>query len=123
RVVIGAARGPSWDSARIAFQAILINAPGRATIMLSFAATILPAGLSYGMVLFLISVGLTVTMGLMRVVNLAHGSFAMIGGYTAGYLTQNGVNFYLALAGAAAVAGALGGLAEVTVYRPLYRKG
>ena len=56
--------------------------------MLSFAATILLDGISYGMVLFLISVGLTITMGLMRVVNLAHGSFAMIGGYTAGYLTQ-----------------------------------
>jgi len=91
--------------------------------MLSFAATVLLDGVSYGMVLFLISVGLTITMGLMRVVNLAHGSFAMIGGYTAGYLTQKGVNFYLAIVGAAVVAGALGGLAELTVYRPLYRKG
>jgi branched-chain amino acid transport system permease protein len=62
-------------------------------------------------------------MGLMRVVNLAHGSFAMIGGYTAGYLTQKGVNFYVAIAGAMVVAGALGGLAELTLYRPLYRKG
>ena len=72
-------------------------------------ATVLLDGISYGMVLFLISVGLTVTMGLMRVVNLAHGSFAMIGGYMAGYLTQKGVNFYLALVGAAAVAGAWAG--------------
>ena len=77
--------------------------------MLSFALTILLDGISYGMVLFLISVGLTVTMGLMRVVNLAHGSFAMIGGYTAGYLTQKGINFYLAIVAAAVVAGALGG--------------
>ena len=43
--------------------------------------TILLDGLAYGMVLFIISVGLTVTMGLMRVINLAHGAFAMIGGY------------------------------------------
>jgi branched-chain amino acid transport system permease protein len=91
--------------------------------MLSFATTILLDGLSYGMVLFLISVGLTITMGLMRVVNLAHGSFAMIGGYVAGWLTQRGVNFALALAAAAAAAGLLGALAETTVYRPLYRKG
>ncbi len=43
--------------------------------------TVLLDGLAYGMVLFIISVGLTITMGLMRVVNLAHGGFAMIGGY------------------------------------------
>src|SRR5262249_21716431 len=65
--------------------------------MLSFALTILLDGISYGMILFLISVGLTATMGLMRIVNLAHGSFTMIGGYVAGYLTQHGVNFYFAV--------------------------
>lgn len=90
--------------------------------MLSYAATILLDGISYGMVLFLISVGLTIIMGLMRVVNLAHGSFAMIGGYTAGYLTQKGVDFYLAILGAGLVAGVFGGIAEFTLYRPLYRK-
>jgi branched-chain amino acid transport system permease protein len=91
--------------------------------MLSFAATILLDGISYGMVLFIISVGLTITMGLMRVVNLAHGSFAMIGGYIAGYMTQRGDNFYLALVVATIVPGILGAFAEVTVFRPLYRKG
>ena len=91
--------------------------------MLSFMATVLLDGISYGMILFLISVGLTVTMGLMRIVNLAHGAFAMIGGYVAGYLTQNGGNFYLALLAAAVVAAMLGAIAELTIYRPLYRKG
>jgi branched-chain amino acid transport system permease protein len=91
--------------------------------MLSFALTVLLDGISYGMILFLISVGLTVTMGLMRIVNLAHGAFAMIGGYVAGYLTQRGGNFYLAVLGAAAAAALLGALAEMTIYRPLYRKG
>jgi branched-chain amino acid transport system permease protein len=91
--------------------------------MLSFALTILLDGISYGMVLFIISVGLTVTMGLMRVVNLAHGSFAMIGGYVAGYLTQHGTDFFLALFLATVAAGLLGALCEVTVIRPLYRKG
>jgi branched-chain amino acid transport system permease protein len=90
---------------------------------LGFAFTILLDGVSYGMVLFIISVGLTITMGLMRLVNLSHGSFAMIGGYVAGYMTQAGGNFYLALLMAAIVPGILGGLAEVTVFRPLYRKG
>src|SRR4051795_13268451 len=90
---------------------------------LGFALTILLDGISYGMVLFIISVGLTITMGLMRLVNLAHGSFAMIGGYIAGYLTQAGVNFYVALMIAAIIPGILGGLAEVSVFRPLYRKG
>jgi branched-chain amino acid transport system permease protein len=91
--------------------------------MLSFALTVLLDGISYGMILFLISVGLTVTMGLMRIVNLAHGAFAMIGGYVAGYLTQQGGNFYLAALGGAAAAAALGTVAEMTIYRPLYRKG
>jgi len=91
--------------------------------MLSFALTVLLDGISYGMILFLISVGLTVTMGLMRVVNLAHGAFAMIGGYVAGYLTQQGGNFYLAVIGGAAAAAMLGAIAEMTIYRPLYRRG
>ena len=43
--------------------------------------TILLGGLASGMVLFIVSVGLSVTMGLMGFVNLAHGGFAMLGGY------------------------------------------
>ena len=45
--------------------------------------------LAYGMVLFVISIGLSLTMGLMRVVNLAHGAFAMIGGYLASYAARD----------------------------------
>ena len=44
-------------------------------------AGIVLGGLAAGMVLFIVSVGLSVTMGLMGFVNLAHGGFAMIGGY------------------------------------------
>jgi branched-chain amino acid transport system permease protein len=91
--------------------------------MLSFAATVLLDGVSYGMILFLISVGLTVTMGLMRVVNLAHGAYAMIGGYVAGYLTQRGIDFYLASVAAMVAAAVVGAVTERTIYRPLYRKG
>lgn len=85
--------------------------------------TILLDGLAYGMILFIISVGLTVTMGLMRVVNLAHGAFAMVGGYVAAVMTEAGYDFFLSAAAGAAAAGVFGGVAEMTVYRPLYRKG
>ena len=86
--------------------------------------TILLDGVAYGAILFIISVGLTVTMGLMRVVNLAHGAFAMIGGYLATVLTlRAGVPFLLSALCAAAFSGAIGALAEMTIYRPLYRKG
>ena len=87
------------------------------------ALTILLDGVTYGMVLFIISVGLTVTMGLMRVVNLAHGAFAMVGGYVAAVMTEQGYNFFLAAGVGTVVAGIFGGVAEMTVYRPLYRKG
>jgi branched-chain amino acid transport system permease protein len=87
------------------------------------ALTVLLDGLAYGMVLFIISVGLTVTMGLMNVVNLAHGGFAMAGGYIAAVLVDAGVPFFVATVIAVLAAGALGAIAELTVYRPLYRKG
>jgi branched-chain amino acid transport system permease protein len=54
--------------------------------------TILSIGIdafSYGMALFIICIGLSLTMGLMRVVNLAHGAFAMIGGYIASYVARD----------------------------------
>ena len=51
-------------------------------------ANILIDGIAYGMVLFIIAVGLSVTLGLMRFVNLAHGAFAMTGGYLAAWLIR-----------------------------------
>ncbi len=87
------------------------------------AFTILLDGVAYGMILFIISVGLTVTMGLMRIVNLAHGAFAMVGGYFATVLTLKGIPFLWSCVAAGLFAGALGALAEMTLYRPLYRKG
>jgi branched-chain amino acid transport system permease protein len=85
--------------------------------------TILLDGIAYGMVLFVISVGLTVTMGLMRIINLAHGAFAMIGGYLASMLLGDGFSFFAAAFIAAAAVSVLGAGAELTIYRPLYRKG
>ncbi|MBT3550047.1 MAG: branched-chain amino acid ABC transporter permease [Rhodospirillaceae bacterium] len=85
--------------------------------------TILLDGLAFGMILFIISVGLTITMGLMRVINLAHGAFAMVGGYVVAILTGDGMNLWLAILIGCTAAGLLGGLAEMTILRPLYRKG
>jgi len=75
--------------------------------------------LAYGMVLFVISIGLSVTMGLMRVVNLAHGAFAMIGGYIASYAAQD-----LGLGYAAAIRLAVVGtvLIAIPLERLLYRR-
>lgn len=80
-------------------------------------------GLAYGMVLFVVAVGLSVTLGLMRFVNLSHGAFAMVGGYCAAYLTGTAQwSFWLAVPVALLVTGALGALLEVLVLRHLYRR-
>jgi len=77
--------------------------------------------LAYGMVLFVISIGLSLTMGLMRVVNLAHGAFAMVGGYAASWLgTSQGVPFPLMLAGAVLFTVILALPLERFLYRPIY---
>ncbi|MBO0763556.1 MAG: branched-chain amino acid ABC transporter permease [Hyphomicrobiaceae bacterium] len=69
--------------------------------------SILVDGVSYGMILFIISIGLSITMGLMRVVNMAHGGFAMLGGFmAAAIMAWAGTRFEAALA-AASVAVAL----------------
>jgi branched-chain amino acid transport system permease protein len=83
--------------------------------------TIIFDGLAAGMLLFLISVGLSVTLGLMNFVNLAHGAFAMLGGYVCALmLSAAGLPFFLALAGAAASAAIAGVILERTLYRRLY---
>jgi len=75
--------------------------------------------LAYGMVLFVISIGLSVTMGLMRVVNLAHGGFAMIGGYFASYAARDlGLGYAAALL--IAVIGTV--IIAIPIERFLYRR-
>jgi len=86
-------------------------------------ANILIDGIAYGMVLFIIAVGLSVTLGLMRFVNLAHGAFAMTGGYIAAWLVrEQGLSFYVGAPLAVIATGLLGALLEVTVLRHLYRR-
>jgi branched-chain amino acid transport system permease protein len=78
-------------------------------------------GLTLGMVLYLISVGLSVTMGLMGFVNLAHGAFAMAGGYVMTTLMNRwGVGFPLALLVAVAVVIVASLVLERWLYRRFY---
>ena len=85
-------------------------------------AVVLFDGVAYGMLLFLMAVGLSVTMGLMNFVNLAHGSFAMAGGYAAAVLMNaHGVGFGLALLAAFVASALLGAVLEWLLYRRLYR--
>lgn len=78
-------------------------------------------GVAYGMLLFLIAVGLSITMGLMNFVNLAHGSFAMVGGYAASVLMSRFcLGFFPALVAAFVCAALIGAVLEFLFYRRLY---
>ncbi|MCS6931029.1 MAG: branched-chain amino acid ABC transporter permease [Acetobacteraceae bacterium] len=83
--------------------------------------TVLVDGVASGMLLFVLACGLSVTLGLMNFVNLAHGAFGMAGGYLCVVLlNQHGVPFIPAVAAAALFAAALGFVLERTLYRQLY---
>lgn len=85
--------------------------------------TILFDGVAYGMLLFVLACGLAVTLGLMNFVNLAHGAFAMAGGYvTAVLMNRFGVPFLLTLPLAFLVPAAIGLVLERTLYVRLYNR-
>ena len=85
--------------------------------------TIIFDGIAFGMLLFLISVGLSVTLGLMNFVNLAHGAFAMAGGYiTVVLVNRLGVPFLLGLPLAFLFTALIGGVLERTLYVHVYEK-
>jgi branched-chain amino acid transport system permease protein len=90
--------------------------------MIAPAVGVIFDGFAYGMLLFLLSVGLSVTLGLMNFVNLAHGAFAMLGGYIAATLMNAlGWPFLATLPIAFALTGAVSVAFERTLYRRLYR--
>jgi branched-chain amino acid transport system permease protein len=90
--------------------------------MLSSLAAVLFDGFAYGMLLFLLSVGLSVTLGMMNFVNLAHCSFAMVGGYATVTLVNDfGWPFLATLPMAFVAGGAISVVLERTLYRRLYR--
>jgi branched-chain amino acid transport system permease protein len=79
-------------------------------------------GLAYGILLFLMAIGLSVTMGMMNFINLAHGAFAMLGGYVAVTMTgAMGLPFLLSLPVAFLGVGGISALFEATLYRRFYR--
>ena len=85
--------------------------------------TILFDGIAYGMLLFVLACGLSVTLGLMNFVNLAHGAFAMAGGYCTVILVNSwGVPFFAALPLAFLFSALLGLVLERTLYVHVYRK-
>jgi branched-chain amino acid transport system permease protein len=90
--------------------------------MLAPVIGVLFDGFAYGMLLFLLSVGLSVTLGMMNFVNLAHCSFAMLGGYVTVTLMQKGGWPFLATLPIAFVAAAAASVVlERVLYRRLYR--
>lgn len=81
-------------------------------------------GLSYGMILFLVTVGLSLILGIMGVLNLANGSFYMLGAYVAfSLVVRSGYPFLLALLIAPLVIAGLSLLLEMGLLRPTYRLG
>jgi branched-chain amino acid transport system permease protein len=85
-------------------------------------AAVLFDGIAYGMLLFLLSVGLSVTLGMMNFVNLAHCSFAMVGGYvTVSLMNGLGWPFFATLPAAFFGAAVFSVILERTLYRRLYR--
>jgi branched-chain amino acid transport system permease protein len=89
--------------------------------ILSAALFVLLYGVSYGLVLFTIAIGLVITMGLMQIVNLAHGAFAAIGGYIAvGLMNAAGVPFLATLCAAVAIVVLLSFMLERLIYVRLY---
>ena len=90
--------------------------------LLTIAVSILFDGLAYAMFLFITSVGLSVTMGLMGFVNLAHGAFAMAGGYIVVSLTRSlGIDFVPSLLISAVVIAVASVPFERGLYRRLYK--
>lgn len=89
---------------------------------LSTFLTLTVDGVSYGMMLFLISVGLTITLGVMRVVNLTHSAFAMIGGFlTLWVMKSSGMNYFVALPLGVAGTMVLSLVLERTLYQWVYK--
>jgi branched-chain amino acid transport system permease protein len=79
-------------------------------------------GVAYGSLLFLISIGLSVTMGLMNFVNLAHGAFAMMGGYVCvTVMSRMGIPFLATLPVAFIVTAGTGAMLERLLYQRLYK--
>jgi branched-chain amino acid transport system permease protein len=79
-------------------------------------------GVQYGLLLFLLASGLTLIFGIMGVINLAHGSFYMVGAYLAYWLVRITGSFWLAIPIGAAMALIIGIVLEITLFSRLYKR-
>ena len=79
-------------------------------------------GLQFGVMLFLMAAGLTLIFGVMGLINLAHGSFYMIGAFACAAVAAATGSYWVGLAASLAAAAAAGALVEVAVIRRLYRR-
>src|ERR671912_1914886 len=79
-------------------------------------------GIQYGLLLFLLASGLTLIFGIMGVINLAHGSFYMVGAYLAYWLAKATGSLWFAIPIGIAIAFAIGLLLETTIIRRLYKR-
>ena len=77
-------------------------------------------GIVYGLLIFLLAAGLTLIFGMMDVINLAHGSFYMVGAYVGFAVARWSNNFWLALIVAPCIVGLLGLVVERGLLRPMY---
>ena len=79
-------------------------------------------GVQFGVTLLLMASGLTLVFGIMNLINLAHGSFFMVGAYVAATVLGTGAGFALSLLAGVLAAGAVGMLVELVVMRRLYER-
>lgn len=79
-------------------------------------------GLSIGLILFLIGAGLSLILGVMGILNLAHGAFYMVGAYVGVTVAGEGANFWLAALAGAMAAGLVGLITERLFFRHLYKQ-
>lgn len=113
--------GPAWTAAGVALVVLLANAfATRPGLFVDQAV----GGLVYGLILVLIALGLSIVLGLLGVVNFAHGAFFMVGAYlTYQVVVAWGLSFWAALVLVPLLVGLLGVLVERFVLRFLYDEG
>ena len=82
----------------------------------------LVTGVAYGMLYFMIAAGLTIILGVMNVVNLAHGTLFMLGSYIAFTFISNEVNYWIALVLSVILTGVFGIILEKVLIKHVYGK-
>ena len=79
-------------------------------------------GLQFGVMLFLMSAGLTLVFGVMGLINLAHGSFYMIGAFAAAFFAELTGSFFIAMVSSFVAALFAGALTEIVIIRKIYKR-